>query len=256
MLPTGLPALDHQASDHLKQVQAHISQQIATLPDGFMPFDQWMDLALYAPGLGYYAAESTKFGSTAHDQPLPAGDFTTAPELSPLFGQTLARQIAQVLEQAESVQVLEFGAGSGALASAIIPALQALGINPDYQILDVSADLKARQQQRLQGLTDNVRWLSSLPDQFSGCVIANEVLDAMPATLFRWDENGRLLELGVKTTTDNPPYILAGRPPATLWHKPSANACRHFLVISLKSTCEPRPGSPKWVTGCNVAPRY
>ncbi|NYT64559.1 SAM-dependent methyltransferase [Alcaligenaceae bacterium] len=230
MLPTGLPTLDPHATAHLELVQAHISQKIANMPEGFMPFDQWMDLALYAPGLGYYAAESTKFGSTDATQILPAGDFTTAPELSPLFGQTLARQVAQILEQAESVQVLEFGAGSGALAAALIPALQALGINPDYQILDVSADLKARQQQRLQGLESSVTWLTRLPDSFSGCIIANEVLDAMPATLFRWDEAGQLTELGVKASSDNPPYA---------WDARTANSA---MAQAVSQRMPPLPG--------------
>src|SRR5690606_27322 len=123
------------------RVEDYIVRQIKQLEDGFMPFDRWMDLALYAPNLGYYAAANTKFGGTANNQPLPEGDFTTAPELTPLFGQTLARQIAQVLQQTNSVRVLEFGAGSGALAAAIIPALRALDIDVDYQILEVSADL-------------------------------------------------------------------------------------------------------------------
>src|SRR5690606_20961898 len=93
--------------------------------------------------------------------------------------------------------VLEFGAGSGALAAAVIPALRRLGIEPEYQILEVSAELRARQQARLAPLDARVQWLSALPETFSGCVLANEVLDAMPAALFRWDENGKLMEIGV-----------------------------------------------------------
>src|SRR5690606_29214579 len=139
-----------------------------------------------------YAAGSVKFGGG-----LPSGDFTTAPELSPVFGQTLARQVAQVLRATKTNRVLEFGAGSGALAAAIIPALRDLGIEPEYSILDVSADLRARQQQRLASLQANIAWLDTLPDTFSGCVIANEVLDAMPASLFRWNDAGHLEEAGV-----------------------------------------------------------
>src|SRR3546814_20891945 len=127
-----------------------------------MPFEQWMNLALYAPGLGYYAAGSEKFAGA------PArGDFTTAPEISPLFGQTLARQVAQVLDACGSVNVLEFGAGSGALAASVIPALRALGIQPVYRILEISADLRERQRQRLAAYGENVQWLDALPDRKS-----------------------------------------------------------------------------------------
>lgn len=217
MLPTGLPQLDTATAQHLCRVEDYIIDQVKQQEDGFMPFDLWMDLALYAPNLGYYAANNTKFGGTALNRPLPEGDFTTAPELTPLFGQTLARQIAQVLQQTNSVQVLEFGAGSGALAAAIIPALQGLGIKVDYQILDVSADLQARQRDRLLAFGSQVRWLSHLPEQFVGCVIANEVLDAMPATVFRWNEASELTELGVRvaperSATSISPFLLDQRP--------------------------------------------
>lgn len=226
-VPAGLPALDPESAAHARAVERYLVQQIEQAPWGFMPFEQWMDLALYAPGLGYYAAGSAKFGgnsrhiaaarkgggdesSTAAAAPLnasanhagptprlPAGDFTTAPELGPVFGQALASQVAQILETSGSVNVLEFGAGSGALAASIIPALRGLGIEPAYQILEVSADLRERQQRRLAGFGQAVSWLDSLPEHFSGCVLANEVLDAMPATLFRWGDAGQVLELGV-----------------------------------------------------------
>lgn len=192
MTPAGLPPLDPLSAEHLQAVQRYLIEQIEQAPWGFMPFEQWMNLALYAPGLGYYAAGNQKFGSD-----IPEGDFTTAPELTPLFGQTLARQIAQVLTASGSVQVLEFGAGSGALAAAVIPALQSLGIEPVYQILEVSADLRQRQQQRLAAFGNQVTWLNQLPVEFTGCVLANEVLDAMPATLFRWGDNETVFELGV-----------------------------------------------------------
>src|SRR5690606_33055364 len=129
---------------------------------------------------------------------LPTGDFTTAPEMSPLFGQTIARQAAQVLKASQSVTVLEFGAGSGALAADVIPALGQLGIEPQYQILAVSADLQQRQQQRLAEFGDSVTWLTALPMTFSGFVLANEVLDAMPATLFSWNDDGAVMEIGVR----------------------------------------------------------
>ncbi|HEY9278530.1 MAG TPA: SAM-dependent methyltransferase [Eoetvoesiella sp.] len=191
-IPTGLPALDADSTAHKQAVETFLIKQIEQAPWGFMPFEQWMNLALYAPALGYYASGNTKFGSD-----LPEGDFTTAPELTPMFGQVLSRQIAQILTASNSMNVLEFGAGSGALAAAIIPALRQLGIEPAYQILEVSPDLRARQQQRLSELGSNVIWLDQLPRDFSGCVIANEVLDAMPATLFRWGDDATIFELGV-----------------------------------------------------------
>src|SRR5690606_31393168 len=126
-------------------------------PDRFLPFEEWMDLALYAPGLGYYAAGSAKFGNQA-----PTGDFTTAPELTPLFGQTISAQIAQILKASDSVDVLEFGAGSGALAASVIPALRAKGIEPRYLILEVSADLRERQREKLAELTADITWLDAL----------------------------------------------------------------------------------------------
>ncbi len=196
-VPTGLPQPDADALAHAQAVADYLAQRIAETDRGFLPFDQWMQEALYAPGLGYYAAGSVKFGSA-----LPTGDFTTAPEISPLFAQTLARQVAQVLHASGSNQVLEFGAGSGALATALIPALREFDIKPQYRILDVSADLQARQRQRLEPLQADVAWLDTLPDAFSGCVIANEVLDAMPASLFRWDDTGALLEVGVRLVQD------------------------------------------------------
>ncbi|MCC2595749.1 SAM-dependent methyltransferase [Pusillimonas sp. MFBS29] len=170
-----------------------------------------MDMALYAPGLGYYAAGSTKFGAT-----LPTGDFTTAPELTPLFAQTLARQVRQILLASDSCTVLEFGAGSGAMAAAMIPALRELGLDPVYQILEVSGDLQQRQRQQLASFGDAVQWLTALPHEFSGCILANEVLDAMPVTLFSWDQQGQLQELGVRmapATADDTssPFELAQR---------------------------------------------
>lgn len=221
MAPSGLPSLDNESAAHARAVAFHLAEQIQGCDAGFMPFDQWMDLALYAPGLGYYAAGNTKFGAA-----LPTGDFTTAPEMTPLFGQTMAWQIAQVLDESHSVQVLEFGAGSGALAAAIIPALRQLGIEPHYQILEVSADLRARQQQRLAGFGVSVSWLSELPQAFSGCVVANEVLDAMPAMLFRWDDAGRVMEIGVRLAQR---AAGDGDPAFEFAQRQASNAMQHLI---------------------------
>jgi len=206
-VPCGLPQLDAQALAHAQAMQAHLRQCIAA-SGGFLPFAQWMQEALYAPGLGYYAANATQFGAQG-------GDFTTAPELTPLFGRSLAVQVAQVLRESGSLHVLEFGAGSGALAASVIPMLRELGIEPHYHILEVSPALRERQHTRLEPLQARVQWLDTLPGRFMGCVVANEVLDAMPATLFRWDEDGQLMELGV--VSQDPPalqraFALAQRP--------------------------------------------
>ena len=187
-LPAGLPVLDNDTLAHGLRVRTLLTERIRAA-GGWLPFEHWMQAALYAPGLGYYSAGSTKL----HHE----GDFTTAPETSPLFGQALAQQVADILHASESRKVLEFGAGSGALAASIIPALQQAGIHVDYQILELSADLRERQQERLSEWADQVQWLDALPAAFSGCVLANEVLDAMPAILFQWTDEGQPAILGV-----------------------------------------------------------
>lgn len=211
-LPRGLPPLADALLQHQEVVHQHLLHKIDSA-QGFLPFERWMHEALYAPGLGYYTAGSTKFGGNTL-----SGDFTTAPELSPLFGQTLARQVVQILRQCGSVCVLEFGAGSGALAASLIPALRLLGVEPTYQILELSPDLQQRQQTRLAPLNAHIQWLDQLPEQFVGCVLANEVLDAMPASLFHIDEDLHIMELGVQAASPDivaglpAPFVLAARP--------------------------------------------
>ena len=140
-----------------------------------------MHIALYAPGLGYYNVGTTKFGA--------AGDFITAPEISPLFGRIVARQCKAVLQQTDKGQILELGAGSGKLAVDILQSLDDLKSPPErYLILEPSPDLLARQQElireELPGLHRRVEWLSELPEDFTGVVIANEVADALPVERF------------------------------------------------------------------------
>ena len=154
-------------------------------------FDEFMDLALYYPKLGYYRSGLEKFGEK--------GDFITAPETSDLFGFCLAKQCAEVMD--ENSDILEFGAGSGVLAAQVLFELGRLDRLPrKYYILELSAELRARQAQTiaqvLPELTDRVEWLNELPQGFSGVVIANEVLDAMPAKRVRY-QNGGFVELGV-----------------------------------------------------------
>jgi SAM-dependent MidA family methyltransferase len=159
----------------------HIAARIAA-DGGWIGFDRFMELALYAPRMGYYAGGAHKFGA--------AGDFVTAPQLCAAFAQTLAPQVAQLLALS-SPQIIEVGAGSGLLASDLLLELEQRHCLPErYGILEVSGELRARQQQtiaiRAPALLPRVRWLDRLPEHFDGVVLANEVLDAMPAHLVLW----------------------------------------------------------------------
>ena len=175
-----LPRPDDDSLAHSKKVCESIRQAIDEA-GGSISFAQFMHLALYSPGLGYYNVGTTKFGET--------GDFVTAPELSPLFGRVVARQCASVLKQLEKGKILELGAGSGRLAVEILRKLTDLKSPPErYLILEISADLKARQEEliseELPDLLPRVEWLSKLPEKFAGVVIANEVADALPVERF------------------------------------------------------------------------
>ncbi|MFP5477009.1 MAG: class I SAM-dependent methyltransferase [Gammaproteobacteria bacterium] len=162
---------------------------------GWLPFDRFMALALYAPGLGYYAHGSRKFGHL----PQSGSDFVTAPELSSLFGQSLAVAVADAFEHTGTDEVWEFGAGSGALAAQL---LEGLGERvARYTIVDLSGALRARQQERLAPWAGRVRWVDALPDGIEGVVVGNEVLDAMPVQLLV-RRAGEWLERGVVVQTD------------------------------------------------------
>jgi len=189
-----LPEPSEEAREASAALAALIADEIKT--HGWISFARYMELALYTPGLGYYAGGAHKFGDHAS-----GGDFLTAPELTPLFGQALARQVAQVLAASQPCMI-EAGAGSGRLAADLLLALDALGCAPQrYAILELSGELRARQAaiiaQHAPQFLDRVQWLDALPEKFSGCLIGNEVLDAMPTHAVRWDENG-LIECGVR----------------------------------------------------------
>lgn len=174
----GLPEPSPEAQAHSQLLVERVRQEIVSA-GGFIPFSRFMEMLLYTPGLGYYSGASAKFGE--------AGDFVTAPELTPLFGQTLAQQVAQVLRETGG-SVLEFGAGTGKLARDVLLALNAAGMVPEqYCILELSGDLRARQAETLETLPPALRqrvvWLDSLPDSFTGVMLGNEVLDAMPVDL-------------------------------------------------------------------------
>ena len=191
---------------------------------GWQGFDAFMAQALYTPGLGYYANGLAKFGQMPQGLPGAAGvsgagsDFVTAPEMSPLFGQALARQVAQVLEDTGTTEVWEFGAGTGALA---LQLLDALGDQvSQYTIVDLSDSLKARQVQTLSAHAAKVRWVSALPAEMRGVVVGNEVLDAMPVQLLVrkngvWHERGVVMDAGQlqwsdRLTTQRPPVEIEG----------------------------------------------
>ncbi|MFW2372940.1 MAG: class I SAM-dependent methyltransferase [Gammaproteobacteria bacterium] len=193
MLALDLPEPTDEEKQHSAQLVAHITNNIDR-SSGWINFAEYMQLALYSPGLGYYAAGRQKFGES--------GDFITAPELSPLFAQTLAQSIGRLLESMEQACVIEFGAGSGVLASGLLQELEALEQLPDkYLIIELSAELKHRQQQQIvqmvPDLADRVQWLDRLPDQsLNAVVLANEVLDAMPVRRFI-KQHGSICDLGV-----------------------------------------------------------
>ena len=180
------PSTDELAQS--QQLQALIAQEIRA-SGGFIGFDRYMQSALYAPHLGYYSGPSAKFGSQ--------GDFITAPLISPLFATALANQCLEWFEQVPP-QLFEFGAGDGTLAAQL---LMELGAQIErYTIIELSPQLRARQQGRLQvdcpNYVEKVVWVDQLPDYLNGVIIANEVLDAMPTHIFRLATDG-VMELGV-----------------------------------------------------------
>ena len=183
---------------------------------GWLGFDAFMALALYAPGLGYYARDSLKFGTLPYqrqDGRLVAGsDFVTAPEISPLFGQTLAAQLAQALAETKTTTLWEFGAGSGALALQLLSSWAERGQPlPQYRIVELSATLRARQQTNLAGFAEQVQWVEALPEQLNGVLLGNEVLDAMPVKLLV-RAGGTWFERGVAGAADGAGWVWQDRP--------------------------------------------
>ena len=206
-----LPEPDAASAAHSARCADYIRDRIRDA-GGSISFAEYMHYALYAPGLGYYTAGARKFGAD--------GDFVTAPEISPIFGRILARQCAAVLEDVEHGSILEFGAGSGKLAADLLRALDALDALPDsYLIVEVSADLRERQERYLRSevgnLVKRVHWLNRLPQKHAGVVVANEVLDALPVERFARRNSGigqirvAAEEDGFKLVEEPAPEILA-----------------------------------------------
>ncbi len=226
----------------------HLREAIAAA-GGAMDFADYMQRVLYTPGLGYYAGGLRKFGAE--------GDFVTAPEISPLFGRALARQVAEVLEAVgDGAEVLEFGGGSGALAAEVLLELERLGRLPRrYRLLEVSAELRQRQRERIDAraphLAGRVEWLDALPGGFCGVVLANEVLDAMPVRRFRvteagprplgvaW-EDGRLMEVEMAAE-------------AALSERVAAIEAAYGLRLEPGFTSEYNPALEAWVAALGEA---
>ena len=185
-----LPEPDADARAHSDQVLKHIR---CRLEQGSLSFAEYMDIVLYAPGLGYYMAGARRFGAR--------GDFITAPEVSNLFGACLAGQCAEVLD-CTGGEILELGAGSGRLAADMLRALAGLDRQPDYRILEPSAALQNQQRETLvarhgTGILERVQWLDALPQNFRGVIVANEVLDALPVERFVIDA-GDVMQVHVR----------------------------------------------------------
>jgi SAM-dependent MidA family methyltransferase len=187
-----LPTPSETALQYSHALQNAIRTRI-NAAGGWISFADFMEAALYTPGMGYYSAGAAKLGQ--------AGDFVTAPEISSLFGKTIARQAAQVFELIGHNDILEFGAGSGKLALDLLLELEQRGCLPKrYFILEVSADLQQRQRELFEKyashLVSSIHWLTCLPNEFNGLILANEVLDAMPVHLVVW-QNHHVYERGV-----------------------------------------------------------
>lgn len=187
----------------VRSIREHIQAS-----SGWISFSDFMERALYTPGLGYYSAGSVKLGA--------AGDFTTAPESGPVFGQILASQLAEILSSMDRGVILELGAGTGKLACQILSQLESLGCLPRaYEILEVSGDLRQVQrntlEQQVPHLMERVRWRDSLlSNEIEGVILANEVLDALPVDRFQIDDYGVIQNVGVGLEGDA--FVDAKRP--------------------------------------------
>ena len=197
-----LPYPDTSAEHASLTLQEQIANEIQS-HNNWISFNDYMQMALFTPSLGYYTGGSHKIGS--------AGDFVTAPSMTPLFGLTLARQLAPLLQQTAG-NVYEFGAGTGELAVSLLAGLPETALQ-HYYIMDVSPELKQRQleliQKQLPRHADKVVFLDSLPEEFDGVIIGNEVLDAMPCEVVRWTEQGTE-QMGVSIVDDS--FTWASRP--------------------------------------------
>jgi len=221
-----LPPPDPEALAHSQRLRQHLVRAIGD-GGGWLPFARFMELLLYAPGLGYYAAGARKFGA--------AGDFVTAPEMTPLFAAALAAQVAEGMAASDAA-ICEIGAGSGRLAADLLLALEARQAPPErYFILDLSPDLRQRQQAAIARaaprLAARVEWLESLPENFSGVVIGNELLDALPVDLAAWRPEG-IFARGVGLAEDG----------SFAWRERPASGALLAAAREIGEQCAPPPG--------------
>jgi SAM-dependent MidA family methyltransferase len=245
-------------TEHSELLKAKIASQIAS-QGGWIPFSRYMEMALYEPGMGYYSAGAHKLG--------PGGDFTTAPELSPLFGAAICSTLLPVLEGLKAqnlpTQILEFGAGTGKLASSILTRLHDLNFTLDrYDIVEISPDLAQRQQERISNTIlqldsqTHCHWPSELPKDFKGVILANEVIDAIPCDVIIYQngfwywygvafENGKLLwKTGLPVEQNLLPatllsgnfsegYVTELHAPANAWMRQVAKHLHSGLFLTL-----------------------
>mgnify|MGYP001046510120 CR=1 FL=1 len=238
---TALPdALPDPGLAHSERLAELIRREIAAAA-GALPFDRFMELTLYAPELGYYVAGATKLGA--------AGDFVTAPEISPLFGRCVAEQCREALAAMGGGDLLEFGAGSGALAAELLSSLAAADALPErYLILELSPDLAARQRALLApsvpDLYARIHWIDGLPEQLRAVVLANEVLDAMPVHRFRIGDDDDVQELFIQAA-GNGFAVRAGRPV-------SAGLTDAVTLIQTQAQAEGRALAPGYCSEINL----
>jgi len=227
-----LPAPDSDALAYSQALKNRIASEIVAV-DGWIGFERFMELALYAPGMGYYSGGARKFGV--------AGDFVTAPEISPVFSQTLAAQAKQIMALSEP-RIIEVGAGSGRLAADLLLELELQNSLPEsYAILDLSGELRQRQRETLMTraphLIERVTWLDRLPEHFNGLVLANELLDAMPVHLVVWgsnDDPSEILERGVAFINDE--FVWCDRPASNrVLERATTIATEHELLCGYLS---------------------
>jgi len=202
-----LPEPSSAARAHSERVVAAIRDELVSA-GGYLPFSRYMQLALYAPGLGYYAAGATKLGRD--------GDFVTAPEMTPLFAIALANEVSAILGQTRSREIVELGGGSGRLAADMLAALASRDALPSrYSILEPSPELAERQRATLArdgaAHVDRIHWIDRLPDAIDGVLLANEVLDAIPVDIVGRRE-GMWLERGVRWDNESDQFAWSERP--------------------------------------------
>lgn len=229
-----------QPSPEALEQSGHLVARLHSLIEdqgGWISFATYMAEALYAPALGYYSGGARKFGA--------GGDFITAPELTPLFGQAIATQIQQIMELS-APHIIEAGAGTGLLAADLLLELELRGALPEsYAILEVSGELRERQFDTLAAkvphLAPRVRWLDSLPEHFSGALLANEVLDVMPVHIVAWRADG-IFERGV-ALGESGQFVWADRPVSSK------------VAEAAEALARPLPSEGEYVSELNLAGR-